>query len=343
MKAQTDIIKAQPITSIDIAGMFKAHLSGHFPLRELVNKFLNEHPAQKQTRATYRRNFERFLFWYESKGQPVFNRQLLKEYRRYLETCLITADTPKKGKTSRGNKFKSHISPYTANNYLTTLKTFVKWLNAEAGIPDFSRQIKLFTDGRASQHSKDALTREQVKELFETPDNLRDAALIRLKVVCALRTVELQRANIGDIRTKDGEHVIFYQAKGRRAKDKFKVIPPDTYALLMRYIATRKDIDEHAPLFASTSNRNKNGRMTERAISGIIKNAMRGAELVSPRLSAHSLRHTGITLLIESGATLHDAQALAGHANPATTQIYFHNRKRIQDAPEKALEAFLNF
>ncbi len=61
--------------------------------------------------------------------------------------------------------------------------------------------------------------------------------------------------------------------------------------------------------------------------------------LDSKRLTAHSLRHTAITLSIKGGASLQQAQAMARHSDPKTTMIYFHNLNRLQAGAER----FINF
>ena len=89
------------------------------------------------------------------------------------------------------------------------------------------------------------------------------------------------------------------------------------------------------------SDRNRNRRLTTRSVSRIIKEHLREIGLDSPRLTAHSLRHTAITLSLQAGATIQEAQALGRHANINTTLIYAHNIDRIAHAPEKKIDAFL--
>jgi integrase/recombinase XerD len=83
--------------------------------------------------------------------------------------------------------------------------------------------------------------------------------------------------------------------------------------------------------------RNKGKGLSTRTISSIIKNALRDIGLDDKKLSAHSLRHTAINLAIKGGASLHQAQAMAGHKDPRTTMTYFHNQQRIEEAAEKSI------
>ena len=73
----------------------------------------------------------------------------------------------------------------------------------------------------------------------------------------------------------------------------------------------------------------------------IIKNALRKIGINSKRISAHSLRHTAITLSLKAGCTIQEAKILARHASVDTTLIYAHNINRVHNAPEKKLKEFL--
>ena len=112
----------------------------------------------------------------------------------------------------------------------------------------------------------------------------------------------------------------------------------ETLKPLREYLATRGDLPGEAPLFASLSDRNAGGPLTTRSIRGIIKTALRRVNLNDRRLSAHSLRHTAISLSIKGGASLEQAQAMARHTDPKTTLIYFHNAARIENGAERFIE-----
>ena len=58
-------------------------------------------------------------------------------------------------------------------------------------------------------------------------------------------------------------------------------------------------------------------------------------------ITSHSTRHTAISLAIEAGATLEQAQILARHKDPKTTQIYIHNKNRFLENAESKIYKFL--
>lgn len=169
----------------------------------------------------------------------------------------------------------------------------------------------------------------------------RDYSLLNLLVRTALRTVEVIRAEVGDIRQETGEAVLWIQRKGRDVKDEFVLLTQDTLKLLNEYLQTRGRVEDKAPLFASLSDRNRDERLTTRTIREIVKTNLKGIGLNNERLTAHSLRHTAITLSLMGGASIQEAQALGRHANINTTLIYAHNINRIAQAPERKIDALL--
>ena len=87
--------------------------------------------------------------------------------------------------------------------------------------------------------------------------------------------------------------------------------------------------------------RNRGGRMTTRSISRIAKQAMREQGIDSPRLTAHSMRHTAVTLALLGGATVQETQAMARHASVTTTMRYAHNLDRAEAKAEHSVDAVL--
>ena len=169
-------------------------------------------------------------------------------------------------------------------------------------------------------------------------EGLRDYALINLMVRTGLRTIEIARAQVRDLRQDGGEAVLWIQGKGRQAKDEFVLLVNEALNPLREYLAARGEPDQESPLFSSLSDRNAGGPLTTRSIRGIVKKALRRVNLNDRRLSAHSLRHTAISLSIKGGASLEQAQAMARHTDPKTTLIYFHNAARIEKGAERFIE-----
>jgi len=91
------------------------------------------------------------------------------------------------------------------------------------------------------------------------------------------------------------------------------------------------------PLFVSLSKRSMNKWLGLRALRGLVTGTMKAASVVGNK-SPHSLRHTAITKAVSSGQPLERVMLMAGHANPATTLIYYHEENRVKDP----VEAYIN-
>ena len=133
----------------------------------------------------------------------------------------------------------------------------------------------------------------------------RDYAMVNLFLRTGLRSCEVNRANIEDIRNKDGEIVLYVQGKGRTDKDEFVVLTPSMLNILNEYLNMREQkqhITDTSPLFISLSDRNFGERLSLFSIRWLVKNILREAGINSKRLTTHSTRHTAITLSLLSGA-----------------------------------------
>jgi len=289
----------------------------------LVERYIQSLDVSPKSRETYRKSLKHFVGYLidESIEEPTRN-DILK-YKQLL---------------------MQQYSACTVSSYMTAVRGLFTYLESERISPNIANGIK----GAKSQKGfrKDALTIEQTKRILSqihlgTVEGLRNYAIINLLVRTGLRTIEVERANIGDIRQEGGEALLYIQGKGRDSKDAFVVLTDTTLYPIQRYLKARGAIDPTAPLFASHSDRNKGGRLTTRSISGIAKETMRNVGIDSPRLTAHSLRHTAITFSLISGATIQEAQGFARHSDVNTTLIYAHNLDRIANAPERKIDSLL--
>ena len=294
----------------------------------LFDSFMDYTSVRDTTLQSYRVYLLHFAKWINDNGITQPGRNDIKAYKQHLDEYV----SPKTGKP---------LSAGTRAQYLRACKHFFKWTAAEGLYPNIADNIKGVKLTIHNRH-KDALCAEDIKHILSTIDTRytagkRDYLLFLLAVTGALRIIELQRVNIEDIKTIAGEKVLFIQGKGRDEKDEYKKLPDGVISALDDYLATRPNAKKGEPLFIGTSNRAQNQRITEPSISRIIKNILRNAGYDSDRLTAHSLRHTGITLLLEAGATLQEAQYFARHADPKTTEIYAHNIDRAKDKSEQII------
>ena len=232
----------------------------------------------------------------------------------------------------------------TISMYMTALKKLYKYLETK-GIKNIASDLKGAKQKR--NYSKDPLTLDQAKDLLNSIDRTtnegkRNYALIHLLLTTGLRTIEIERANIEDIRNIANNSVLYVMGKGRDTRDEYVKLTYETLKAINEYLATRTIKSDKEPLFISFSDRTKGKRLKTRSIRDIVKKAFRNIGLNSDKITTHSLRHTAITLSLLGGTPLQEVQQMARHCNINTTMIYAHNLKRIESNAEQNIQTLLN-
>lgn len=260
----------------------------------------------------------------------------VKQFIDYLRDNGITQPTKDDIKAYR-DELKADHKPTTVQNYIMALKQFFKWTEEEGIYSNIARNVK--GAKLDTEHKKDYLTTKQVKRLLASVDRTseqgkRDYAILALMITAGLRTIEVTRANIEDIRTVADSPVLYLQGKGHTERTQYIKLAPEVEDAIRDYLTTRGATDGTAPLFTATSNRNASGRLTTKSISRLVKGHLVEVGLNSDRLTAHSLRHTTATLNLLNGGTVEETQQLLRHTNINTTLIYSHALERANNNSE---------
>jgi site-specific recombinase XerD len=178
------------------------------------------------------------------------------------------------------------------------------------------------------------LTAEQAKRLVDAanidgPSAQRDQAMMTLMLHCVLRRSEVSGMNVEHIR-RIGEYWVLDLPSTKGGADQFVKLP-DHVKEVVDNMLDYYSIDG-GPIWRSLSpNSSRNARLSPGGVYRIIKKAAERAGL-SHEIGAHTLRHTGCTLAIESGATIQQVQAHARHKSIETTMTYVHQRDRLKDS-----------
>lgn len=290
-----------------------------------VNAFLGELDVVVKSRKTYQQALNRFILWCDESGiDDSAGRETILAYKQYLQGQNIVAST--------------------LSLYMVAVRRLFQWTETKKLCPNIAAGIKGAKSVKGFR--KDTLSISQVRELLASIDKTtlmgkRNFAMINLLVRTGLRTIEVTRANLGDIRQEGGEAVLYIQGKGRDTKDAFVVLTDNVLKPIREYLNARQDLKDDSPLFTSLSDRNYGKRLTTISVSRLVKSHLRGIGLDDKRLTAHSLRHTAITLSLKGGASIQEAKELARHSDINTTLIYSHNINRIAHAPERRIDALL--
>ena len=285
----------------------------------LLDRFIQYVDVSQVTTRSYISGIRAFLNYLSDNSINTPTRDNVIEYKKYLSKNKNTG---------------------TIATYLSALRRFFAWTEAEGLFPNITSGIK--SPRVDLGHKKDAFSAQQLKTIISgiNRDNLkgaRDYAIFCLISATGLRTVEVMRADIGDIRNISGKDCLFVMGKGRSSKSEFVQLSGHVMKAIQAYLNMRGEVSQEAPLFASVSHRNTGGRLTTRSISGICKSAMKAAGFNSHRLTAHSLRHTAITLALIAGISIQEVSQFARHSNISVTMIYSHDVERLKSKCENTI------
>ena len=286
--------------------------------------------------------FSRFLAYLDATPKTIetYTRALRQLFFNYFSLNGIRQPTRGDILAFRDELKASGHKPTTVQNYITATKLFFKWTAQEGLYPNIAEHLKGAKLNR--DHKKDYLTSRQVKEVLESIERdslqgLRDYAILTLMVTGGLRDIEVSRADIGDLRTAGENTVLYVQGKGRQEKTEYVKISPPVEKAIRAYLKARGNAGEEEPLFTSLSNNSKGKRLTTRSVSGIVKTRLQQAGYDSEKLTAHSLRHTAVTLSLLAGKDITEVQQFARHANIATTMIYNHALDKAKNGCSEAI------
>lgn len=292
--------------------------------RGLVATFISTQDVRESSRKLYTRTLSQFFVWMERSGKqlPTLTRQDVLEYKDSLQE-------------------EGHSS-LTISSYITAVRKFYEWTEAEKLYPNIAKGVK--TPRRVQAFKKQHLTDAKSGELLEhfRSLSLRDYAIVNLILRTGLRTIEVVRADVGDITFKGERRVLKVWGKGHAEKDDFVVLSDKAYQPIKDYLSTvRRGAKAGEPLFTSASHQNAGGRLTTKTISTLCKDGLRAIGLDGKEFTAHSLRHTTAVAILKHGGQLTDVQSVLRHTSPVTSQIYTESIKeelRLQNAPELALD-----
>lgn len=281
----------------------------------LISHFFKYLDVSAQSVQTYRKGIRQFMSYLHSENISKPTRETVIAYKKEL--------------TAKG------LKPSTVALYLSSIRRFFSWCESESLYPNITNGIK--SPKQQAGHKRDYLNGTQIAAMLHNTQSKRDKAMITLIATAGLRTVEVVRANVEDIHNVGGIWLLDIQGKGHSSKDAFVQLSQPVYESIQEYLSERGNVKPNEPLFVSESRRNSGKRLTTRTISQVCKNAMIKAGYDSPRLTAHSLRHSAATLALLAGAELSDVQAFMRHTSISTTMIYAHNVNRLKSMCESAV------
>lgn len=226
------------------------------------------------------------------------------------------------------------LAPRSRTRSLVAIRGFHKFLVAEK-ITQINPAGRI-ESMRLMQSLPDTLTPREVEKLLassgeSTPIGLRDRAMLELLYATGLRVSELVGLKLGDVQAMIG--CVRTLGKGRKER----IVPVgeaalseiDSYMRHARPVLEKKSGSSY--LFLNRSGKG----LTRQGFWKIIKRRALQAG-IRKNITPHTLRHSFATHLLENGADLRAVQAMLGHADISTTQIYTHvTRDRLRRLHEQ--------
>ena len=213
---------------------------------------------------------------------------------------------------------ESGISNTSRARKLSALKSFYKYLTvrtkyltenpvADLDYPKIKKSLPRY------------LTLEESRRLLQAvdgPNKARDFAILMIFLNCGIRRAELVGLNISDV-YEDRIRVV-----GKGNKERIVYMGSSCKAAIDAYMDERRlrVLTDNRALFGSRDN----NRISVSAVHRLVKKHLLNAGLDASNLSAHKLRHTAATLMLQNGVDVKTVQEVLGHENLNTTQIYTH-------------------
>jgi len=224
-----------------------------------------------------------------------------------------------------GTNVSDELQKTTQNYHLIALRSFLKFCAKRdiAALP--ADKVEL---ARTVRKQVTFLNEDELERLFAQPDinsvqGLRDRAILELLFSSGLRVSELTGLDRDHINLKRREFMV----RGKGQKDRPIFISLAAAECIQAYLDKREDNTK--PLFirySGTKQVNLSGnfyRLTQRSVQRLVSRYALLAG-ITKHVSPHTLRHSFATDLLMNGADLRSVQAMLGHSNIATTQIYTH-------------------
>lgn len=285
------------------------------PIQNTKQEFLEYVEIEKgrsvKTVENYDRYLTRFFDHSEIKNPKDITETKIREFRLWLNRQPGTKETMKRR---------------TQNYYLIALRSFLKYM-AKRGIEALApEKIEL---AKTESRELDLMSAEELSRLLNAPDTselkgLRDKAILELFFSTGLRVSELVSLKRELDLTKDE-----FSIRGKGDKVRVVFISDEARKAVKNYLDKRDDMDD--ALFVQVANKSgknvlakkESMRISARSIERIVKHYATKAG-ISRKVTPHVIRHSFATDLLSNGADLRSVQALLGHANITTTQVYTH-------------------
>ncbi len=185
------------------------------------------------------------------------------------------------------------------------------------------------------KHLPDILVADEINQTLDCVHRLHYQVYLYTVYTLGIRLSEGLFLQVGDI---DGKTMRVHIREGKGCKDRFVILPDNTYAVLKQFWCTHRN---KKWLFPSLQSNHPNVPMDKGSAQKAMQRAIDEAN-IHKHVSIHNLRHSFATHCIENGMDLRSLQELLGHESPKTTAIYTQLTDTLQKNNNTIVNQFVD-
>jgi len=221
-----------------------------------------------------------------------------------------------------GSKLENKYSGKSVSRYISSLKSFFKYLEAEKVV--YTNPLENIDTPRTSRLLPEVLSVEETDLLLSKPDTkkklgLRDKAIMETMYASGLRVSETINLEISNVFFEEG----FVRVFGKGSKERIVPIGNTALKFITKYINESRSLLKNQKSFNYLFLNFRGGKLSRMAILNLIRKYCVESGL-KKEIHPHTLRHSFATHLLQGGADIRIIQEMLGHSDIATTQIYTH-------------------
>ena len=213
------------------------------------------------------------------------------------------------------------MAPASISRIISSIRTYYRFLSSENILDE--NPVLLINNPKLPKKLPDVLSEKEISLIINAIQESsqlyqRDKAIIEMLYSCGIRVTELCNIEMSNLYID--EDLIRVMGKGN--KERLLPLGKRSKKYLDDYIKHSRN--SHIKSGSSFVFVSRNGNQLTRAMINIILNKWTQVSGLKKPVSPHMLRHSFATHLLEGGADLRFVQALLGHSDISTTQIYTH-------------------
>ena len=215
------------------------------------------------------------------------------------------------------------VGPRSVARILSGVRSFYRFLTIEGEVE--TDPTELLESPKIGKHLPEVLSLNEIDEIeaaidLSKPEGIRDLAIIEVLFSCGLRISELVGLKLSELYLEEG----YIRVHGKGRKERLVPIGDSAIKCLRNWFVVRQGIEvkpgEEDFVFISL----RRGKHLSRISLFVYIKEYAEKAGIKKNISPHTFRHSFATQLLEGGANLRAIQAMLGHEDIGTTEIYMH-------------------